>query len=696
MGQFAKEVRAENIVGPLRTEFKLAKWQRLFEQKGEDDEDRNVYEAGRLIFEKANHIRSSLKVTFSKELRATTKVRAFLAIANYNFVMLNARARSAMQAAAEKQMEERPGVPIMMHEVAGLKLKTDEGAEFGPEEMVQSMVDGIQVPLKRILERNPDLSGNAEFGKLNGKDLLGDFARGNLYSFVEALWDDCLWIGYVASQEQRRVTFRLPKPEWQIRAVVSRVRMGSLAREFAVHSMNIQRRPFLQAMVQDVGLADVTSVAKVGSRQVLRLAPIDLASREGGWLLAMRGYASEPYYTELLDESQPKLKGATMNQLLSTWAIVSKSAHLLREEVEAREVKNPDDSNSWLPGFAPVLQRKALEEAVAAACATTFEQTRALVDFLVFRGAADQELWAQPLVAVSKDNVVPMFATTTSPNLHRLVDVWMWQLGVQMDIRGPAFEAYIRGHLQNDLATSPLLSKVSACHGQGVNFTPSGERTEQIDLVMVIGNQVLIGEAKCFLEPTEPRQIARHRDKVLDAAAQVKRKAVAVSSHKAEFKARAKQVGLEVPDEFDVIPLVVLNSAFHVGVPVDDVPIVDEYILGVYFRGEFNELASHSEEEGLNTVRKRVLYTSAEEGVRALRDFLLSPPQMLPLLKGIRRRWLPVHPVNAEDWMGLYFAVDCVPHLDMEEAAKAFQQAEEARLKAGSGHDGLSDLPALT
>ena len=194
----------------------------------------------------------------------------------------------------------------------------------------------------------------------------------------------------------------------------------------------------------------------------------------------------------------------------------------------------------------------------------------------------------------------------------------------------------------------------------------------------MVGDKVLVGEAKCFLEPTEPKQVARHRDKVVDAVAQIKRKALAVALHREEFKVRVKQVGLTLPNDFDVIPVVVLNSAFHAGIPLDDVSIVDEYILGVFFRGEFNELASHSVEGGLNTVRKRVLYTSAEEGAQVLRGFLMSPPQMRPLLEGVRKRWLPIHPVNDDDWMGLYFAVDCVPHIDMEEAAKAFRQTEEA------------------
>lgn len=678
MGQFSKEVRAEALAGPLRSGFKLAKWETSYQQKGEDEDDRYLFEAGRLIFGKANHIRASLKVTFSNDLRATTKLRAFVAIVNHNFDALIKKTRSAMQEAAEQQVEMRPSMPIMMHEIAALKLKTDEGAEFGPDELIQSMVDGIEIPLKRVLETNPDLSGNAEFGKLDINDLLGDFARANLYQLTEALWDDCLWSGYVPLQEERRVTFQLPKPSWQIRAVVSRVRLESLAREFALHSMQLHRSPVMRTMLEGTGLSDVVALAKVEGRQILRLAPADFESKEAATLFAMRSYASEPYYNELLNEAQPKLKGATLNQLLSTWAIVSKTVHLLKDAIEQREVTKPQDPKTWLPGFAPVLQRKALEEAIATACSTSFEQTRALLDFLIFRGASDQELWAQPLIPVSKDNVAPVFAAASSPNLRRLVDVWMWQLGVQLDVRGPAFETYIRSQIQNDIATSPLLSKVSTCLGHGLMFTPVGERSEEIDLIMVIGDKVLVGEAKCFLEPTEPKQIARHRDKVVEAVAQVKRKALAVASHKETFRVRLKQVGLDLPEKFDVIPALVLNSAFHAGIPFDGVPIVDEYILSVFFRGEFTELATHSTEGGLNTVRKRVLYNSTDEGVETLEGFLMSPPQMQPLLRGIRKRWSPIHPVDDDDWMGLYLSVDCVPHIDMDDAAKALQQAEEA------------------
>jgi hypothetical protein len=51
---------------------------------------------------------------------------------------------------------------------------------------------------------------------------------------------------------------------------------------------------------------------------------------------------------------------------------------------------------------------------------------------------------------------------------------------------------------------------------------------------------------------------------------------------------------------------------------------------------------------------------------------------MQPLLKGLRKRWSPIHPVNDEDWMGMYFSVDCIPYIDMDDAAKAFGQTEES------------------
>ena len=85
------------------------------------------------------------------------------------------------------------------------------------------------------------------------------------------------------------------------------------------------------------------------------------------------------------------------------------------------------------------MQIDALAQAIAAAVNIQLIQARAILEFLIFRGDDGQELWAQPLVPISIEGVSPMFAATTSPNLGRLVDIWMRQIGIDLGLRGTAF-----------------------------------------------------------------------------------------------------------------------------------------------------------------------------------------------------------------------------------------------------------------
>jgi len=663
MGRFIKAVQAGEVIGPLRSGFKSKDWRAEHVRLGDDNDDENLLDAGILIHEKANQIRSRLRVTFSRELRATTKVRAFAALANYNHSVLRIKTQEAFQQIAEEQKASRPDSPVMMHELAAVKLKLIVGAKFSPDEIIQSMVDGMEIPLKRILEQDPDLAGNSEFGKLSWDDVRLDFNLGSLYSHIEGLWDDCLWNGYKTTRDGMMVKFSPCDALWLTRSTISRVRLDSLSREFAVQSQHIQTQLRYKRLLHTLGPLNVKGLSKEGRRQKIRLAHFESESSEGLRLLTMRAHASEPYYSELLNEPQPKLMGATLNQLLTAWTVVSGASNLLEEETDRLEVKKPLEPHTWLPSYASVLQTEALRRAISVACNCPFEQSEALVEFFIFRGKLDQELWAQPLLPTSKEGVVPLFATTRSPNLRRLVDVWLKQLGVDLGARGPAFEAHLRESIRRDIALSPILRNSAICLDKGVKFTPSNEREEEIDVVALVGDVVMIGEAKCFLEPAEPKQIAMHRVKVIDAVEQVKRKAAAVNRNKSEFRRRVSQLGLELPEKFSVLPVVIMNSAMHCGIAVDSVPIVDEYILGVFFRGEFVEVAVSDANGSIRPVRKRFLYTSPEEASQTLEDYLLSPPQIEPLLAGLDRRWVPVPAVNEEDWAGLFLALDCIPRV---------------------------------
>ena len=665
MGTFKTAVQADDVSGPLRQRFSKQRWHAAYTRLGTDEDDVALYEAGLLVHDKAARIRSKLSLTQSNDIRATTKVRTFAAMVNFQMVEIVRQTENAFHDLAAEHAAKHPGMPVLMHEMANVRLDAGFGQAFTADELFQSIVDGVEIPLKVILGSSPDLSGNAELGKVDLGQAHVEYQLAGLYSQLEDLWDDCLWNGYAARQEKRGVVFSCPDATWSIREVSSRTRANMLHQQSSFAARSHCHQLMKRGALEGLGRIDVKAVARVGRRQVLRMGPLEGDSLTAAWLFTLRSLASEPYYDELLEEPQALLQSATLDQLLVAWSVVSNVASLLRKRVRTRIDTASDDPKTCLQGCAPVVQIRALVEAIAVACKVNLKSSQALLDFLVFRGAADQELWAQPLVPVSAEAVIPIFATLTSPNLRRLLDVWLKQLGVDLAKRGPAFERHVRQRLSEDMAASPLLGPLARCHPEGLRFTPAGGQEEEIDVVGLIGPVVLVGEVKCLREPAEPKEVARHRQKVIQAVAQAKRKADAVRSHLDAFRRRAAQAGLDVPSDAQVFPLVVLNSALHCGIAIDGVPVVDEHILRVVLEGELQELAvTDPDGDDFQPLRKRVFFATLAEGIDKLPDLLAYPPQMIPLLKGMRARWIPVAATDADDWAGTFQAWECVPEID--------------------------------
>ena len=110
---------------------------------------------------------------------------------------------------------------------------------------------------------------------------------------------------------------------------------------------------------------------------------------------------------------------------------------------------------------------------------------------------AEQELWEQPLIPVNAKAVVPLFAAAISPNLRRLVDVWLKQLNVDLGRRGPAFEKYINQLFQESIAESEHM-KNAKVFPNGLKFSPAAGRSEQIDTVFVFDGLAPINSSKIF------------------------------------------------------------------------------------------------------------------------------------------------------------------------------------------------------
>lgn len=669
--KFLFQVQKEKIPGPLRRAFDRSRWDAAFAALGEEAEDRAVHDAGLLIYQKADEVRKLVRFAFSDVHSATTKVRAIVAMSNRFVVDIERR--------TIESLNDKGKTVVTVFDILTLKLGLPIGAEFSPDEILQSIVDGAQIPLRASLEKAASLEGVPKFAAVNWDEVWTDIHLGMLYGHLEGLWDDCLWNGYQPIQSPGDVIRFTPRePEWSRRLTASQLRFNNLAGGFLgiiTNAMFGQELP---------GLAKVAAVRKVKAirndiqGQTIVFVPSDAKDGNNEEAALVRLYVSETAFPELLSEAQGYLEGATLDHLLNAWIIVRQVGERLRDPLRSFEEKNRP-AHTWIPQFAPLIHRNAIVRALKNELALNEAQARALVDFLTYRGKATQELWAQPLVPVSTQALAPAFgALTAEPT--RLVDVWLRQLGVNLTRRGPAFERHVRNRLTEFIDASQLKSQTTLLPDAFV-FRPPGAREEEMDLILCVGDTVVIGEIKCVLRPTEAKGIAEHRNVLISGAAQVARKVAAAKAYASIFRQQLIAVGMPIPDSFRIIPMVVTNTAIHVGFPVNGVPIADLHVLEVFFIGYYSDTLMESG-QGTRDVRRHRVYATSAEAAQSLDSYLARPPQMATYTGGLRERWIPISSVGDADTPWLIRIYESVPD------TSAVLAAIEGRVDTRGGEGG--------
>src|SRR6202008_3243998 len=91
-------------------------------------------------------------------------------------------------------------------------------------------------------------------------------------------------------------------------------------------------------------------------------------------------------------------------------------------------------------------------------------------------------------------------------------------------------------------------------------------------------------------------------------AAQIRRKATAITQNREAFRHQLSVAGIECDADFDLIALVVLNTPIHAGFAIYDVPVVDELMLRVFFKGKLEDAILGGYGAGQKVVRRLALY----------------------------------------------------------------------------------------
>lgn len=284
-----------------------------------------------------------------------------------------------------------------------------------------------------------------------------------------------------------------------------------------------------------------------------------------------------------LDEVLPKHgnAGLTCRELNAAWWVFEDMARLMCESLGEADLT---DERS-IGQFAFAVDLQDLVNVLVEALEISSSRATLIVDlFTIDPGDAAhlfrRGLWTRPfLPAPAGTRRYVIAAPLMFGSSARRVETWMREGGIADDAglksRGKPYEAFVRKSLLDELQANPSINDFCV-DPNGLKRKGKGE---EIDLLIRIGNVVIVGEVKCFTSPSEDLERANYLRSVGKATAQARSKTDWASN---ERKSVAPRLGITDDARIDMlvfVPVVVIAQSFGIGLCRDGVPVVDHHYL---------------------------------------------------------------------------------------------------------------------
>lgn len=618
MVDFKRKVRYSKIPGPNQKGFNRGLWQSYSIDPSITEEDKKLVEAGLFFDDILSFLRSqkSLQKIF---LRPSAIARLTIAVATANLLAI-----------AHKSMPKSlsPDKPrVVTSDLVEMTVVLPTGETYTPDELITGMGDGMKHIFRDLRTMDPSTHKPNEFGstKVQLKQIWREFNLAICYQTAAEYWMNCLGNGYVLEKRAEGVALIPSDRQAEIARTVSTYRRSTMALHENIAFVDewLHSHPSLSRVLKEklCGIPLVRRISGGGRIDHIELGlgkrVLDAAAKE----IASQASLMTGCYKDLLGDPLPNLSGFTIAQITNAWRLLQSLANTIFTDLKKLE----GEGLSVLLQCAPQIPKQLLWGTLAKALSLSLERAGALAEVLVFDGSPSRDLWAQPLIECEEDYclVIPCIL---SVNLLRIVETWMRQGGLDLERRGPELEQFCRSELREIILRSPLKRSIQICQ-EPIVFKPQSDREEEIDLVIILGETILLLEVKCILWPDDAIQIANYRDTVEKAAAQIARKRKAVIKHYPTFSERLSKGGYKPPEKASILGCVLTNSAVFSGFPINNVPIIDLAILRSFL---INEHVRSLERDKGKIINKKTIsfYTDLANAMETLPEYLLNPPQL--------------------------------------------------------------------
>jgi hypothetical protein len=614
------------ILLPNQPKFNPASWSNFFKSNNSRTKaDRNLYKAGLWFHEHAKPIREKTDQVFEKMFSLKSKQN----LLRFQIGMVNYQISEIENNRINKDLN---------------RLLISESSDT--THLIEGFITAARYPISRVLrelDKNPSQSLQSEH---NPHDLLNllraTIDLGISYECLESFWNKCLWNEFcidnlneddflVSSNPEKHELYIINFLRWITISQVSSIeKWQSLPDE---SKYRVLSRPRLSIILEN----DNSAIQ-------LEVQDTLISIREPFPCLAdfsLYGFTKEDYYPQsIFGEPLPFFLGMTLSQILSVWRFITTMASNVRANFPVTE--NILSENNLLC-FSPVFSRSNLVNLITRVIpSVNVEQASKVIELMTFRNHRD-DLWYRPLITTGEDQLTAIFMALDSPNLSRIVSEWMREGGLEISDKGHEFERIVYDKLceANKLSNTQIFPSL--------DFKVS-DKKEEIDLIIKLGQTIIVCELKCTLFPSTPYQLYRFYEELeFVAADQVKRKSTFVAQNLEDFLDLINSDD-SASEEIHVFPIIISNLPLATGHIFQGIPVVDVRILQDYLDGGKFTLVSESNNGPLEQIQ---VYSSEKEAEENVEKCLKAPPHIRKLREYIRRSAVPIFIDDQEEPIAL-------------------------------------------
>ena len=467
------------------------------EEPGRTSNDVQIYEAARFFHGYATNIMSALDKSIYRKENGKALIDLLIMYANSITSML---AKDTIAA-----MTNEVGEAYILGYVA--RLPATNGSNASSDDLFSSVIDALRFPLGYLLSisrMNSDAPNQVADETID--DIPHIIKIANAWDIAKFTWQRCLFYDYQFAQTSDGVFFNGIRDDSYF--IVGRFRQ-----------IQIAMSRYMANAHADIATGRRKNMRS--GRKFRRKGARIFLTKDNRSSLDLDEFVVDAFTRNyVLPTKLSKTSEITALEALSAWEVLSDISRL-----SLKRLGNPTE----LPREELTLEHlglfdiEALTNLLATSLAVTPSKAKSIFDIIAYSGSGEFDPWSSPIINREDGTCSLLLNVLAFGNRPFVLESLMRKVGYEMTQRGKAFESFLRDEL--------LRAKADCLYGEIMYVSDislqlkrgSGER-EEIDLLVIIGKDAYVIEAKCDLFPVDVPDEFYLTRKITDADHQLSRK----------------------------------------------------------------------------------------------------------------------------------------------------------------------------